>query len=54
MSQGKQKLSDACPKDKLEFKLISSPVMAAKIKKNNVIDSQEAVPDNVHHFVEYV
>ena len=37
MSLGKQKLRAACPKDKLEFKLISSPVMAAK--KTNVIDS---------------
>ena len=37
MSLGKQKLRAACPKDKLQFKLISSPVMAAK--KTNVIDS---------------
>ena len=37
MSLGKQKLRAAWPNDKLEFELISSPVMAAK--KTNVIDS---------------
>ena len=37
MSLGKQKLKAACPNDKLEFKLISSPVLAAKTA--NVIDS---------------